>query len=71
MSARGSVLIAGDEKDAEGGGGCYCKGDVGGDILLVDLSDGVERGIAEVGTNVDDTNDNVDDSENDKAEGEG
>ena len=61
--------MAGDEKGAKDGDGCYYKGDINDNILLVDLLDDIEREIAKVDTDVDDTNDNIDNNKNDKVEG--
>ena len=71
LSARGSVLMAGDEEGAEGGGGRHGERDVGGDILPVGLPDGVQGGIAGAGADAGDADDGADDGEDGEAEGGG
>ena len=71
LSARGAVLMAGDEEGAEGCGGRHGEGDVGRDVLPVGLPDGVEGGIAGVGADAGDADDGADDGEDGEAEGGG
>ena len=70
-SARGPVLMSGDEEGAEGGGGRHGEGDVGGDVLPVGLPDGVEGGVAGAGADAGDADDGADDGEDGEAEGGG